>query len=62
MRDLFHRFIDNQSGLTAIEYGLIAVLIISVILHMVQAGVALVGTNVAAAFQSVAAALFPLRE
>ena len=27
MRQLFHRFIDDESGVTAIEYGLIAALI-----------------------------------
>ena len=27
MHTLFHRFIDDQSGVTAIEYGLIAALI-----------------------------------
>jgi Flp pilus assembly pilin Flp len=32
MRHLFHRFIDDQSGVTAIEYGLIAALIAVVII------------------------------
>ncbi|MGH6863513.1 MAG: Flp family type IVb pilin, partial [Methylocella sp.] len=40
MRNLFHRFIDDQSGVTAIEYGLIAALIAVVIIT----AVALVGT------------------
>jgi pilus assembly protein Flp/PilA len=35
MRNLFHRFIADQSGATAIEYGLIAALIAVVIIGAV---------------------------
>ena len=44
MRHLFHRFIDDQSGVTAIEYGLIAALIAVVIIVAVTA----VGTDLSA--------------
>ena len=47
------RFVRDEEGVTAIEYGLIAALIAVVII----ASVRLVGTNVAATFSSVAAAL-----
>jgi pilus assembly protein Flp/PilA len=53
MRNLFRRFIDNQSGVTAIEYGLIASLIAGVIITAVK----LVGTNLSATFTAIAAAL-----
>jgi pilus assembly protein Flp/PilA len=53
MRHLSHRFIDNQSGVTAIEYGLIAALIAVVIIVAVQ----LTGTNLSATFNTIAAAL-----
>ena len=53
MRHLFHRFIGDQSGVTAIEYGLIAALIAVVIIVAVQ----LVGTNLTTTFTSVATAL-----
>ena len=36
MRHLLHRFIDDQSGVTAIEYGLIAALIAVVIIAAVE--------------------------
>jgi pilus assembly protein Flp/PilA len=55
MRNLFHRFIADQSGVTAIEYGLIAALIAVVIIIAVTA----VGTSLSATFQAVAAALKP---
>jgi pilus assembly protein Flp/PilA len=50
MRHLFHRFIDDQSGVTAIEYGLIAGLIAVVIIGAVQ----LLGTNVQSKFNTIA--------
>jgi pilus assembly protein Flp/PilA len=53
MRHLSHRFIDDQSGVTAIEYGLIAALIAVVIIVAVQ----LTGTNLSATFNTIAAAL-----
>jgi pilus assembly protein Flp/PilA len=51
--NLFHRFINDQSGVTAIEYGLIAALIAVVIIVAVTA----VGTDLSAVFTSVGAAL-----
>jgi pilus assembly protein Flp/PilA len=53
MRNMFHRFIDDQSGVTAIEYGLIAALIAVIIIGAVTT----VGTDLSATFQAVAAAL-----
>ncbi len=47
------RFVKNESGATAIEYGLIAASIAVVIITAVQ----LLGTNLTATFNSVAAAL-----
>jgi pilus assembly protein Flp/PilA len=55
MRNLFHRFIDDQSGVTAIEYGLIAALVAVVIIVAVTK----VGTSLSATFQSIATALTP---
>ncbi len=53
MRNLFRRFIDDQSGVTAIEYGLIAALIAVVIITAVTT----VGTDLSATFNSIATAL-----
>ncbi len=53
MRALVLRFVNDQSGVTAIEYGLIASLIAVVIITAVTA----VGTNLTATFTAVAAAL-----
>ena len=53
MRHLFHRFIDDHSGVTAIEYGLIAALIAVVIIAAVQ----LVGTSLSGTFTAIATAL-----
>jgi pilus assembly protein Flp/PilA len=53
MRKLFHCFIGDQSGVTAIEYGLIAALIAVVIIVAVTA----VGTNLSATFTSIGTAL-----
>ncbi|MCI0598288.1 MAG: Flp family type IVb pilin [Beijerinckiaceae bacterium] len=53
MHQLFRRFISDQSGVTAIEYGLIAGLIAVVIIGAVQT----LGTKVQSKFQAVADAL-----
>ena len=50
MRNVFLNFLKNESGATAIEYGLIASLIALVII----AGVTAVGTNLSGAFNTVA--------
>ena len=53
MHTLFHRFIDDQSGVTAIEYGLIAAGISVAIIAVVQG----LGTNLKNTFSSVSTAL-----
>jgi pilus assembly protein Flp/PilA len=53
MRNLFHRFINNQSGVTAIEYGLIAALIAVVIIVAVTS----VGTSLSGTFTAISSAL-----
>lgn len=53
MHQLFRRFVNDQSGVTAVEYGLIAGLIAVVIIGAVTT----LGTKVQATFNSVAAAL-----
>jgi pilus assembly protein Flp/PilA len=53
MRNFFDRFINDQSGVTAIEYGLIAALIAVVIIVAVQT----VGTDLTATFTSIGTAL-----
>ena len=53
MSSLVRRFLVEESGATAIEYGLIAADIAVVIITAVN----LVGTNLSATFNSVAAAL-----
>ena len=53
MKTMFKRFMSNENGATAIEYGLIASLIAAGIIT----GVTLVGTNLAAKFTSIAASL-----
>jgi pilus assembly protein Flp/PilA len=53
MNKLFARFLKNESGATAIEYGLIAAGIAVVIITAVK----LVGTNLTATFNSVANAV-----
>jgi pilus assembly protein Flp/PilA len=50
MNNLFARFVRDESGATAIEYGLIAALIAVVIIGAVQ----LVGTNLSTTFGKVA--------
>jgi pilus assembly protein Flp/PilA len=53
MNTLFLRFAKDESGVTAIEYGLIASLIAVVIITAVT----LIGTNLSAKFNTVAGAL-----
>jgi pilus assembly protein Flp/PilA len=53
MRTLLNRFIAEESGATAIEYGLIAALIAVVLITVI----ATTGTNLNTTFQSVATAL-----
>jgi len=53
MQNLFARFLKDQSGATAIEYGLIAAGIAVVIIAAVQS----VGTNLKTTFNSVASAV-----
>jgi len=50
MKTLIQRFARDQSGVTAIEYGLIASLIAVVIITAVT----LVGTNLTATFNTIA--------
>ena len=50
MKSLFARFVKDQSGATAIEYGLIAGLISVVIITAVTS----IGTRAAGKFQAVA--------
>jgi pilus assembly protein Flp/PilA len=53
MKNLVQRFVRDESGATAIEYGLIAAGIAVVIIAAVQ----LVGTNLSSTFQTVATAV-----
>jgi pilus assembly protein Flp/PilA len=53
MGNLFRRFINDQAGVTAIEYGLIAALIAVVIITAVKT----VGTDLTATFTAVGSAL-----
>jgi pilus assembly protein Flp/PilA len=53
MLKAFVKFIKNESGATAIEYGLIATLIALVII----AGITTVGTSLSTTFNSVSASL-----
>ncbi|MEA2983063.1 MAG: pilus assembly protein Flp/PilA [Alphaproteobacteria bacterium] len=53
MKSLFLRFAKDESGVTAIEYGLISSLIAVVIITAVT----LIGTNLTAKFNAVATAL-----
>ena len=53
MKNLIVRFVKNESGATAIEYGLIAAGIAVVIITAVN----LIGTNLTATFQTVATAI-----
>jgi pilus assembly protein Flp/PilA len=53
MRNLVSRMITDESGVTAIEYGLIAALIAVIIIGAVAA----VGTNLSTTFSTVAGSL-----
>ena len=53
MRNLFHCFIGDQSGVTAIEYGLIAALIAVAIIVAVTS----VGTSLSGTFTAISSAL-----
>lgn len=53
MKKIFAHFIEDKSGATAIEYGLIAALVSVVIITAVT----LMGGNLTATFNSIAAAL-----
>ena len=53
MNNIFARFVRDESGATAIEYGLIAALIAVVIIT----GVTAVGTNLSTTFNSLATTL-----
>jgi pilus assembly protein Flp/PilA len=55
MKTLLFRFAQDESGVTAIEYGLIAGLIAVVII----AAVTTVGTNLTSKFDAVGTALAP---
>ena len=50
MSKFFNRFLKNESGATAIEYGLIAALIAVVIIT----GVSAIGTNLGTKFNTIA--------
>jgi pilus assembly protein Flp/PilA len=53
MRHLFRRFVIDESGVTAIEYGLIAALIAVVIITAVTT----VGTKLSGTFNAIATSL-----
>ena len=53
MNSLFSRFVRDESGATAIEYGLIAALIAVVIITALQT----IGTNLTTKFTAVGTAL-----
>ncbi|HEY3778236.1 MAG TPA: Flp family type IVb pilin [Rhizomicrobium sp.] len=53
MKNLFSRFVNDESGVTAIEYGLIAALLAVVIIAAVTA----VGTKLSDTFSTVANSL-----
>jgi pilus assembly protein Flp/PilA len=53
MKTLFNRFVNDESGATAIEYGLIAALLAVVIIGSLQ----LVGTELTATFTKVSTEL-----
>lgn len=55
MRKLFIRFVKDQSGATAMEYGLI----VAGIAVAIMTALSLVGTNIAGVFNSVANDLKP---
>ncbi len=56
MKNVFARFAQDESGATAIEYGLIAALIAVVLI----AGATMVGTQLNALFESIAGKIQPV--
>ncbi|WEJ33929.1 Flp family type IVb pilin [Devosia sp. SD17-2] len=56
--NIFARFAQDESGATAIEYGLIAALISVVIIGAVTT----LGTNLTTVFDDIAGALVPTKE
>ncbi|PYK30350.1 MAG: Flp family type IVb pilin [Verrucomicrobia bacterium] len=53
MKNLFSRFVADESGVTAIEYGLIAALVAVIIIGAVST----VGTKLSSTFSTVATSL-----
>ena len=53
MQKFFSRFVNDESGATAVEYGLIAALIAVVVIGAVTA----LGTSISAKFQAIATAI-----
>jgi len=53
MRHFFRHFVKDQSGVTAIEYGLIASLIAVVIIAVITT----IGTDLSSTFQTVATSI-----
>jgi pilus assembly protein Flp/PilA len=53
MKTIFNRFVKDESGATAIEYGLIAALVAV----MIIGGLQIIGTQIQSAFNSVGQAL-----
>ena len=53
MKNLFSRFVSDESGVTAIEYGLIAALVAVIIIGAVST----VGTKLSSTFSTVATSL-----
>lgn len=53
MKALFNKFLNDEEGATAIEYGLIAALIAVAVITAIRA----VGSNVSGTFSEVASAL-----
>jgi pilus assembly protein Flp/PilA len=53
MQKFFSRFVNDESGATAVEYGLIAALIAVVVIGAVRA----LGTSISAQFQAIATAI-----
>ena len=53
LRDGLTSFVDDESGATAIEYGLVAALIALLIIQSMKT----IGTNLTASFRSISSAL-----
>ena len=53
MPNVFHRFVSDESGVTAVEYALVAALIAVVLINVL----ATTGTRLKTTFSSVAASL-----